>query len=73
MILTADNLQTDLDRIGQGIDKKLSLKSHGAGYCIRIEGSRVELTSGRTLQEMAVYVEGLRDMYLLTKFGNLPM
>lgn len=72
MIPTANKLQADLDRIGWAVGAKLTLKLSDKGYYVQVNDNRIALTSGRTLQEMAVYVEGLRDMYLLVKYGNVP-
>lgn len=72
MILTANKLQTDLDRIGRAVGAKLTLKLGDKGYYVQIDDNPIALTSGWTLYGLHGYIDGLRDMYLLMKFGNVP-
>lgn len=72
MILTVDNLQTDLDRIGRAVGAKLTLKLSDKGYYVQIDDNPIALTSGWNLYGLHGYIDGLRDMYPLMKYGNVP-
>lgn len=50
---------------GPTIGHKLKLGRDGRGYFITYDGVRMHLTDGRTLDELAAYVDGMRDMILI--------
>ncbi len=42
-----------------------------AGYYITYKSSQIALTSGRNIEELAAYIDGLRDMLLITTMKAL--
>ncbi len=69
---SADQFQARLNKLGKSMGITLTFERDANGCCIRINNRPNVLALGRGPVEMDAYIDGLRDMYLLMKFGNVP-
>lgn len=60
-------LQERLNTYGKSVNATLTIGKNELGYFISYNDNPRALTSGRSFKELAAYVDGLRDMLLISK------
>ncbi len=68
MKATIEAQQERLNQIGGLINKTLNIDKSDKGYFVTCNNNPIALTSGRTLNELIAYIDGLRDMYLISNY-----
>lgn len=59
-------LQDRLTTYGEKIGATLIICKNERGYFISINDNEIALTSGRSIKELAAYIDGFRDMLIIT-------
>ncbi len=60
-------LQDRLNIYAKAINTAFVIGKNANGYYISYNDSPIALTSGRTIKELAAYIDGLRDMILIAQ------
>lgn len=63
-------LQDRLNRYSEAVGPMIIGKNE-EGYYVTYKSSQIALTSGRNIEELAAYIDGLRDMLLITTMKAL--
>lgn len=64
---TIQKLQEKLNLYGKAVNATLTIGKREKGYYISLNNNPIALTSGRSLKELFAYIDGLRDMLLISK------
>lgn len=59
-------LQERLNIYGERVNATFTIGKNEMGYFVSYNDNPIALTSGRSFKELAAYVDGLRDMLLIT-------
>lgn len=65
-------LQDRLNRYSEAVGPMIIGKNE-AGYYITYKSSQMVMTSGRNIEELAAYIDGLRDMLFITMTKGLGL
>lgn len=70
MMGAMETLYARLGALGRATETTLKIEWDGNMY--RISAGYKPLAYARHIEEAEAYINGLRDMYLLMKYGNVP-